>query len=101
MVFPDGRESEGWAIDISVGGICIYLDRAAEPRSAIEVHVWAVLPERETNQITMPGRVAWCTPVEGRIQLGVTFDRNMDNRAWARLDVLLQFLAGNLDPDRL
>ena len=100
-VVADGRECEGWAIDISAAGICMYLDPYVEPRTAVEFHVSAVLPERETNQITLPGRVVWCTPVEGQMQLGATFDRNMDNRAWARLDVLLQFLAGNLDSERL
>jgi Tfp pilus assembly protein PilZ len=97
----DGRECEGWAVDISAGGICIYLDQPIEPRSAVEVHIWAVLPERDSSQITMPGKIAWCTPVEGRIQLGVTFENTMDNRAVARLDVLLQFLAGNLGSDRM
>ncbi len=98
---PDGRECEGWAVDISAEGICVYLDQVIEPRTAVEFHVSAVLADRETNQITMPGRIVWCTPVEGRMQLGATFDNNMDNRAWARLDVLLQFLAGNGSSERL
>jgi hypothetical protein len=101
-VLPDGREYEGLAVDISFSGICIHTDELVPPRSVAEFQVWAVLPERETKQITMPGRIVWCTPLEGSIQIGATFDRNMDNRAWARLDVLLQFLAGNLDnSDRL
>lgn len=101
VVASDGRECEGWAVDISPAGICVYTDLPIEPRTAVELHVSAVLPDRETNRITMPGRIVWCTPVEGSIQIGATFDRNMDNRAWARLDVLLQFLAGNGDSERI
>jgi hypothetical protein len=100
-LLADGRECEGWAVDISASGICMYGDQVVEPRSPVEFLVWAVLPQRETNHITLPGRIVWCIPVEGRIQLGATFDNDMDNRTWARLDVLLQFLAGNLDSDRL
>jgi hypothetical protein len=102
VLLADGREYEGQAVDISFSGICIHTDEVVPPRTAAEFQVWVVLPERETNQITMPGRIVWCTPIEGSIQIGATFDRNMDNRAWARLDVLLQFLAGNLESsDRL
>ncbi len=102
ILLPDGGTAEGQTIDISFAGICIDTDQLVEPRSLVELRVWAVLPTRETSEIVMPGRIVWCIPVEGRMQLGAVFDRDMDNRAWARLDVLLQFLAGNLgDADRL
>jgi hypothetical protein len=93
----DGTEYEGQAVDISFSGICVNADRTIEPRSTVDFQVWAVLPDRETNPITMPARIVWCTPVEGRMQIGAAFDRNMDNRAWTRLDVLLQLLAGNME----
>lgn len=101
-MLPDGREIEGQAADISVSGICVHTHEEVPLRTLVEFQVWAVLPERETAEIVMPGQIVWCTPVEGVIQLGASFDRNMDNRAWARLDVLLQFLAGSLQStDRL
>jgi hypothetical protein len=102
VVLPDGREIEGQAVDISVSGICVHTNEDVPPRTLVEFQVWAVLPERETTEIVMPGQIVWCTLVEGVVQLGASFDRNMDNRAWTRLDVLLQFLAGTLQsPDRL
>ena len=102
MVLPDGRECEGQAVDISFSGICVNTDLAVDTRSTVDFQVWAVLPDRETSVISMPARVVWCTPVEGRIQIGAAFDRNMDNRAWTRLDVLLSLLAGNAESaDRL
>ena len=102
VILPDGSELEGQTVDISFAGICIHTDADVPPRTSAQFRVWAVLPDRETSEIVMPGKVVWSTPVEDRIQLGASFDRDMDNRSWARLDVLLQFLAGNLDSaDRL
>lgn len=102
MLLPDGRELEGQTIDLSFAGICLHTDTAIEAQTHAEFRVWAVLPDRETSEIAMPGKVVWSTPIEGHIQIGASFDRDMDNRSWARLDVLLQFLAGNLDSsDRL
>jgi hypothetical protein len=102
VLLPDGREVEGQAVDISLSGICVDTDQAVNLHTPVEFRVWAVLADRETSEIVMPGRIVWSTPVEGHVQLGAAFDRDMDNRAWARLDVLLQFLAGTLpDPRRL
>ncbi|KIG11626.1 hypothetical protein DB30_03036 [Enhygromyxa salina] len=102
LLLPDGREIDGQAIDLSISGICVDTHEAVEPRTLVEFRVWAVLADRETAEIVMPGRIVWSTPVEGHVQLGAAFDRDMDNRSWARLDVLLQFLAGTLaDSQRL
>lgn len=102
VILPDGHELHGHAVDLSFAGICVHTDTEVPARTNAQFRVWAVLPDRETAEIVMPGKVVWSTPVEGRIQLGVSFDRDMDNRSWARLDVLLQFLAGSLDnADRL
>lgn len=94
MILADGRECEGQAVDISFAGICVHTDTHVDPRSNVDFQVWAVLPDRETPPITMPARVVWCTPVEGSLQIGAAFDRNMDNRAWTRLEALLQMLLG-------
>lgn len=102
VLTPDGRELEGRTIDISFAGICLHTSDHVDPKTSVEFRVWAVLPDRDTDEIAMPGRIVWSTPTEGEQQLGGTFDRDMDNRAWARLDMLLQYLAGNLDTtDRL
>jgi hypothetical protein len=102
MLLPDGREIDGQAVDISISGICVDTNESIDLHTLVEFRVWAVLPDRDTSEIVMPGRIVWATPVEGQVQIGAAFDRDMDNRAWARLDVLLQFLAGTLaDSHRL
>jgi hypothetical protein len=102
VVLPDGHAIEGQAVDLSFSGICVHVDEYVEPRTMVRFQIWAVLPDRETGEIVVPGRIVWSTPVEGTLQLGAAFDRDMDNRSWMRLDMLLQFLAGTLEqPDRL
>lgn len=97
MVLPDGSTVLGQTIDISFSGICVHTDQRVEPKTRVRFQVWIVLPERETSELLLPGRIVWATPIEGEHQLGGVFDRDMDNYAWARLDVLLHFLAGDLD----
>ena len=102
LLLPDGREIDGRAVDMSISGICVDTSEALELRTRVEFRVWAVLADRETSEIVMPGRIMWSTPVEGHMQIGAAFERDVDNRSWARLDVLLQFLAGTLaDSHRL
>lgn len=93
---------DGHAVDISFSGICVLIDEHVEPRTFVRFRIWAVLPDRETEDIVVPARIVWSTRVEGTQQLGAAFDRDMDNRSSMRLDMLLQFLAGHLEqPDRL
>ncbi len=83
---------EGQATDISFSGICVHIDEYVEPRTLVQFQIWAILPDRETEDIVVPGKIVWSTPVEGSQQLGASFDRDMDNRSWSRLDMLLQML---------
>ncbi|MFV8756707.1 PilZ domain-containing protein [Nannocystaceae bacterium ST9] len=102
VVLPDGIAIPAQTIDISFSGICVHAHQRVEPRTRVRFQVWLVLPERETSELLLPAKIVWSTPIEGVHQLGGAFDRDMDNYAWTRLDVLLQFLAGELDrPERL
>ena len=101
MVFENGYELDGQATDISFSGICVHTGEAVESRTRVNFHIWVALPERDTDELILPGRIVWSTPVEGMQQLGGAFDRDMDSYAWTRLDVLLQFLSGIVAPERL
>lgn len=98
VILPNGHTVEGQTTDISFSGICVQVDEPVEPKTNVQFQVWAVLPERETDGITVPAKIVWSTPLEGSHQLGASFDRDMDNRSWTRLDMLLQFLAATLEP---
>lgn len=102
VILPDGHAVDGQAVDISFSGICVHADERIEPKTMVRFQIWAVLADRETEDILVPGRIVWSTRIEGSHQLGASFDRDMDNRSWMRLDMLLQLLAGTLEnPDRL
>ena len=93
VITSDGHAVEGNAVDISFSGICVHADEPLDPRTLVQFRIWAVLSDRETEEIIVPGKIVWSTPVEGTFQLGAAFDRDMDNRSWTRLDVFLQMLA--------
>jgi len=88
-----GETLDGQAVDISFAGICMHIDRPLNPGSGVRFELWIDPPDRDTS-LTLVGRVVWSTPVEGTHQLGATFDRDMDNHSWARLDTLLQVISG-------
>jgi hypothetical protein len=94
VVLPDGRMLDGQTADISVSGICVHTHEHVEPKTSVRFQIWAILPDRETEDIVVPAKIVWSTLIEGAFQLGAAFDRNMDNRALARLDGLLQMLGG-------
>jgi hypothetical protein len=97
VILANGHAIEGQAADISFSGICVHADEHVVPKTMVRFQIWAVLPDRETEDLVLPARIVWSTKVEGSHQLGAAFDRNMDNRSWTRLDRLLQLLAGHLD----
>lgn len=90
-----GAELDGQAIDISFSGICIHTTARVPPKTRATFTVWVALPDRDTAPLSLPGKVVWSTTVEGMEQIGASFDRDLDNRVWTRLDVLLQYIAGN------
>ena len=102
VVTRDGATVEGQAVDVSFAGICVLVDEPVEPSSRVRFHVWVAQPEGDSDELALDGKVVWSTPVEGRHQIGGTFDRDIDSYAWTRLDVLLQFLSGATErPERL
>ena len=83
---------------MSFSGICVHAEDPLAARTRVRFHLWVALPERDSDEFALPGRIVWCTAVEGRFQLGAAFDRDMDNYAWTRLDALLQLLASEPEP---
>jgi hypothetical protein len=97
VILANGHTIEGQALDISFSGICVQADEPVVAKTIVQFQLWAVLPDRETEDLVLPARIVWSTWVEGSHQLGASFDRNMDNRSWTRLDRLLHLLAGTLE----
>jgi hypothetical protein len=94
---PDGSHVDARTIDISFSGICLHAESPVPARMNVDFHLKLIFKWAESDTMTVPGITVWCTPVEGLHQIGARFDNQMDSASWARLDVLLQFLSGDLE----
>lgn len=94
---PSGGMVEARAIDISFSGICMMGDDHVRPGSDITVNLRLIFERAHTDALPLPATVVWCTQVTGGHQIGAKFDADMDSVTWTRLDVLLRFLAGEVE----
>ncbi len=92
-----GHSFPARTVDVSYSGICVVAEESVPFGAQVTFHVRLVFEQAESDSLAIPGKIVWSTPIEGQHQLGGRFDKNMDSRSWARLDVLLQFLSGELD----
>lgn len=93
----DDRRFEGRTQDISLSGICLYAEESVPAGKPVVFRLKLILDGAHSDAIELSGRVVWCTQTEGQYQLGAAFDRDLDSVTWTRLDVLLQFLSGELE----
>ena len=99
-VLHDGEIlTEGRTMDVSFSGISIVSERADDlaPGRWVEVELWLVFDWAESKPLKLPAKIVWSTPVEGQRQIGASFAPDLTSLQLARLDVLLQFLAGEGD----
>lgn len=94
---PDGSRVEARTVDISFSGICLHAESQVPARAQVNFHLKLIFQWAESDTMSIPGLTVWCTPVEGQFQIGARFDKHMDSASWTRLDVLLQFLSGDLE----
>jgi hypothetical protein len=88
---------EARAIDISFSGICMMAEDHIRPGTRASVRLRLIFERAHTDALPLPATVVWCTSVTGGHQIGAKFDADMDSVTWTRLDVLLRFLAGDVE----
>jgi hypothetical protein len=93
---PDGDKVPARTVDLSFSGICLVAAEHIKPRTPVNFHLRLIFQWAESEGMSIPGEVVWSTEVEGEAQIGARFDKNMSSVSWTRLDVLLQFLAGEI-----
>ena len=95
LAIDEGHALRGRTHDISRGGFCMLVPGAAatlQPGTRCTVKLALVFSETEfSEQLTLPGLLAWCTPLRGGAQIGVRFD-NLDAAARTYLDLFMKFL---------
>lgn len=85
------------AVDISFTGMCVLGEEYIRPGTDVTVHLRLIFDRAHTDALPLPATIVWCTQVTGGHQIGAKFDADMDSVTWTRLDVLLRFLAGDVE----
>lgn len=88
---------EARTVDISFTGICLTAPMSVPAGSWVQIELRILLPSGTSDTLSVPAKVVWNTPTGGEYQLGAKFAADMSSVLLARLDVLLQFLSGELD----
>jgi hypothetical protein len=87
-----GAHHEGRTKNLSRGGLCA--DLADPIPTGIDVEVGIVLvfaDDVQSEQLRLPARVAWCTPVDNGYQVGIAF-RPLGAEHAEYLTVFLRYL---------
>lgn len=92
MRYPGGEVSQAITKDMSRGGICLVCPRQAEPGTSLELSLALVLGANSFSEdLQLPARVVWCTPVENLFQLGAAFV-SVDREKSGHLEMFLRFI---------
>lgn len=94
---PDRDSVDARAIDISFSGMCMMAEEHIPPGTRTTVQLRLIFERAHTDALPLPATIVWSTGVTGGHQIGVKFDADMDSVTWTRLDVLLRFLAGDVE----
>lgn len=89
-----GEESviqQGRTTNISRGGLCVELDVAVDSGTECTVSMALVFSEDSFSEpLKLNARVVWCTPVDEKFQVGLSFQPNDARKK--DIDMFLRFL---------
>lgn len=88
------RAISGRARNVSRGGLCATLTEELAVGTAIEIDLKLVFGGgRQSEPLRLPGRIAWCTAIDDRYQLGAQF-LPIHDETLADLRMFLRYLDG-------
>jgi hypothetical protein len=86
------RRVTGRTDNISKGGFCMLADQPLEIHARCDVRLALVFTDNQFSEhLKLPARIAWCTPVKERFQIGVKFGA-LPPQSRAYLSMFIQFL---------
>lgn len=85
--------------DISFSGICLVSDAPISPGVMATVSVQLIMEGFHSDALPLAAQIVWCTKLPDGHQVGARFDPSMEDDRWAKLDVLIRFLTGELSVD--
>jgi c-di-GMP-binding flagellar brake protein YcgR len=87
----------GRTCDISMGGLSMLAQQYVPIRTPGSVRLALVFSDNEqSEQLTIPAEVVWCTPYNNAFQIGVKFI-NTDDHNRHFLELFIRFLDGHDD----
>lgn len=97
-VTVDGRAIVARTRDISRSGICLVSDSEVPRESEVGISLVLSLGKGATSEpLRLQGRPAWCTPLFGKYQIGITFVA-LDSERRRYLDLFMKFVEGEVGP---
>lgn len=92
------KRTAGRTRNVSRGGLCANVDTAIPNGSDVTVDITLVFDDgMQSEALTLPARVAWCTTVDSEFQVGISFKPLGAERA-EFLQLFLKFLGEEQAP---
>jgi hypothetical protein len=99
VVSRSGGSVEGHARNLSRGGLCVESAGAIEAGSDADVQIRLVFDAETTSEdLVLPARIVWCTPMGETNQVGLQFLALTDDQS-AYLDMFLRYLEADEPAD--
>ena len=92
------KVTEGRTRNVSRGGLCANVDHAIPVGSDVLVDITLVFDdEMQSEALTLPSRIAWCTTVDSEFQIGISF-KPLDAERAEFLQLFLKYLGEDRAP---
>jgi hypothetical protein len=88
----NGKTLEGRTRNVSRGGVCAQITDMLPNGATVEIDVTLIFDEEtQSEPLRLPGRITWCTPLDGGFQVGLMF-RPLDAEQNEFLGLFLKYL---------
>lgn len=92
------KTTEGRTNNVSRGGLCANVNESVAPGADVVVEITLVFDDDiQSEALSLPARVAWCTTVDDEYQIGVSFKALDADRA-DYLQLFLKYLGEERGP---
>lgn len=100
--YPNGSgkhtSAEGRTRNVSRGGLCANVDSAIPAGTDVLVDITLVFDdEMQSEALTLPSRIAWCTTLDDEFQIGVSF-KPLDAERAELVQMFLKYLGEERAP---
>ena len=101
MTFHHGaKQVQGRTRNLSRGGVCALVADTLPNGASVELDLQLIFDEdTQSEKLRLPGRIAWCTPLDEGYQIGLSF-RSLDAEQHEYLTIFLKYLDDGAQRDR-